>query len=253
MSIEIHLSRNVALVTGANSPIGLAIASKLKKAGAELILAVHNNDDNVKSFTNSVPATILSADLRNPHEVEKLISGTLKVSNQLDIIVNNAALQNVENLSEIDADSWDAVLETNLRSIHLVMRAALPALEKSENASVVNVVSIEGHQPARGHSHYSTSKAGLLMLTKSAALEYADLGIRVNSVSPGLIDDGNLKDRWPEGIDRWLDSAPLGRVVTPEDIAGLAIFLSSRAGAYTIGEVITCDGGLVASAGHDLS
>jgi len=79
MSIEIDLSGNVALVTGANSPIGLAIASKLKKAGAELILAVHNNDDNVKSFTNSVPATILSADLRNPHEVEKLISGTLKV------------------------------------------------------------------------------------------------------------------------------------------------------------------------------
>ena len=74
MSIEINLSGNVALVTGANSPIGLAIASELKKAGAELILAVHNNDDNVKSFTNSVPATILSADLRNPHEVEKLIS-----------------------------------------------------------------------------------------------------------------------------------------------------------------------------------
>ena len=135
MSIEIDLSGNVALVTGANSPIGLAIASKLKKAGAELILAVHNNDDNVKSFTNSVPATILSANLRNPHEVEKLISETLEVSNQLDIIVNNAALQNVENLSEIDADSGDAVLETNLRSIHLVMRAALPALEKSENAS----------------------------------------------------------------------------------------------------------------------
>ena len=248
MSIEIDLSGNVALVTGANSPIGLAIASKLKKAGAELILAVHNNDDNVKSFTNSVPATILSADLRNPHEVEKLISGTLKVSNQLDIIVNNAALQNVENLSEIDADSWDAVLETNLRSIHLVMRAALPALEKSENATVVNVVSIEGHQPARGHSHYSTSKAGLLMLTKSAALEYADLGIRVNSVSPGLIDDGNLKDRWPEGIDRWLDSAPLGRVGAPEDIADAVVFLSSSLAQWITGSDLLVDGGISTNA-----
>ena len=248
MSIEIDLSGNVALVTGANSPIGLAIASKLKKAGAELILAVHNNDDNVKSFTKSVPARILSADLRNPHEVEKLISGTLKVSNQLDIIVNNAALQNVENLSEIDADSWDAVLETNLRSIHLVMRAALPALEKSENASVVNVVSIEGHQPARGHSHYSTSKAGLLMLTKSAALEYADLGIRVNSVSPGLIDDGNLKDRWPEGIDRGVDSAPLGRVGTPEDIAGAVVFLSSSLAQWITGSDLLVDGGISTNA-----
>ena len=185
MSIEINLSGNVALVTGANSPIGLAIASELKKAGAELILAVNNNDANAKSFTNSVPATILSADLRNPQEVEKLIAETFDINHQLDIVVNNAAIQNVENISEIDSDSWDAVLETNLRSVHLVMRAALPALEKSKNASVVNIVSIEGHQPARGHSHYSTSKAALLMLTKSAALEYANLGIRVNSVSPG--------------------------------------------------------------------
>ncbi len=131
MSIEIDLSGNVALVTGANSPIGLAIASELKEAGAELILAIHNSDDDVKTLASSIPATILSADLRNSREVEGLISETLETGNQLDIIVNNAALQNVENLVETDSDSWDAVLETNLRSVHLLMRAAIPALEKS--------------------------------------------------------------------------------------------------------------------------
>ena len=110
MSVEIDLSGNVALVTGANSPIGLAIASGLKEAGAELILATHNNDKDVKMLTSSIPATILSADLRDPHEVEGLISETLEATNQLDIIVNNAALQNVEKLVEIDSDSWDAVL-----------------------------------------------------------------------------------------------------------------------------------------------
>ena len=248
MSIEINLSGNVALVTGANSPIGLAIASELKKAGAELILAVNNNDANAKSFTNSVPATILSADLRNPQEVEKLIAETFDINHQLDIVVNNAAIQNVENLSEIDSDSWDAVLETNLRSVHLVMRAALPALEKSKNASVVNIVSIEGHQPARGHSHYSTSKAALLMLTKSAALEYANLGIRVNSVSPGLIDDGNLKERWPEGLDRWLNSAPLGRVGGPKDIADAVVFLSSPMASWVTGSDLVVDGGISTNA-----
>ena len=248
MSIEINLSGNVALVTGANSPIGLAIASELKKAGAELILAVNNNDANVKSFTNSVPATILSADLRNPQEVEKLIAETFDINHQLDIVVNNAAIQNVENLSEIDSDSWDAVLETNLRSVHLVMRAALPALEKSKNASVVNIVSIEGHQPARGHSHYSASKAALLMLTKSAALEYANLGIRVNSVSPGLIDDGNLKERWPEGLDRWLNSAPLGRVGDPKDIADAVVFLSSPMASWVTGSDLVVDGGISTNA-----
>ena len=248
MSIEIDLSGNVALVTGANSPIGLAIASELKKAGADLILAVNNNDANAKSFTNSVPATILSADLRNPQEVEKLIAETFDINHQLDIVVNNAAIQNVENLSEIDSDSWDAVLETNLRSVHLVMRAALPALEKSKNASVVNIVSIEGHQPARGHSHYSTSKAALLMLTKSAALEYANLGIRVNSVSPGLIDDGNLKERWPEGLDRWLNSVPLGRVGDPKDIADAVVFLSSPMASWVTGSDLVVDGGISTNA-----
>ena len=128
------------------------------------------------------------------------------------------------------------------------MRAAIPVLEKSANASIVNIASIEGHQPARGHSHYSTSKAGLLMLTKSAALEYADLGIRVNSVSPGLIDDGNLKDRWPEGIDRWLDSAPLSRVGTPEDIAGAVVFLSSSLAHWITGSDLLVDGGISTNA-----
>jgi NAD(P)-dependent dehydrogenase (short-subunit alcohol dehydrogenase family) len=248
MSVEIDLSGNVALVTGANSPIGLAIASELKKAGAELVLATHNSNDNVKSLTNSIPAKILSADLRNPHEIEKLIFETFEINNQLDIIVNNAALQNVQKLSEINSDNWDAVLETNLRSIHLLMRAAIPALGKSKNASVVNVASIEGHQPARGHSHYSTSKAGLLMLTKSAALEYADFGIRVNSVSPGLIDDGNLKERWPEGLDRWLDSVPLGRVGTPRDIADAVVFLSSPMARWITGSDLLVDGGVSTNA-----
>ena len=247
MSIEIDLSGNVALVTGANSPIGLAVSSELKKAGADLVLTTHNNDDNVKSFINSIPATILNADLRNPQEVEKLISETFDINKQLDIIVNNAALQNVENLNEIDSDSWDAVLETNLRSIHLLMRAAIPTLEKSNNASVVNIASIEGHHPARGHSHYSTSKAGLLMLTKSAALEYADFGIRVNSVSPGLIDDGNLKERWPEGLNRWLDSAPLRRAGSPKDVANAVVFLSSPMASWITGSDLVVDGGVSTS------
>ena len=244
MSVEIDLSGNVALVTGANSPIGLAIASGLKEAGAELILATHNNDKDVKMLTSSIPATILSADLRDPHEVERLISETLEATNQLDIIVNNAALQNVEKLVEIDSDSWDAVLETNLRSVHLLMRAAIPALEKSANASIVNIASIEGHQPAKSHSHYSASKAGLLMLTKSAALEYADFGIRINSVSPGLIDDGNLKKRWPEGFKRWLDSVPLGRAGTPKDVADAVIFLSSPMARWITGSDLVVDGGV---------
>ena len=126
--------------------------------------------------------------------------------------------------------------------------ACFTCLEKSKNASVVNIVSIEGHQPARGHSHYSTSKAALLKLTKSAALEYANLGIRVNSVSPGLIDDGNLKERWPEGLDRWFNSAPLGRVGDPKDIADAVVFLSSPMASWVTGSDLVVDGGISTNA-----
>ena len=128
------------------------------------------------------------------------------------------------------------------------MRAAIPVLEKSDHASIVNVASIEGHQPARGHSHYSTSKAGLLMLTKSAALEYADFGVRVNSVSPGLIDDGNLEERWPEGLNRWLDSVPLGRAGSPKDVADAVIFLSSPMARWITGSDLVVDGGISTNA-----
>ena len=244
MSVDIDLRGNVALVTGANSSIGTAIASKLEEAGAEVVRAIHNNTDNLESFYGSVPEKTLSADLRNPEEIENLISETLEICNQLDFIVNNAALQNVENISEIDSAKWDAVLETNLRSIHLVMRSAASALSKSKNPSIINVASIEAHQPAIGHSHYSTSKAALLMLTKSAALEYSDFGIRVNSVSPGLIDDGNLEDRWPEGVHRWLSSVPLKRVGDPSDVADAVLFLTSPMARWITGSDLIVDGGV---------
>ena len=112
----------------------------------------------------------------------------------------------------------------------------------------MNIASIEGHQPAKGHSHYSTSKAGLLMLTKSAALEYADFGIRVNSVSPGLIDDGNLEERWPEGLNRWLNSVPLGRAGSPKDVADAVIFLSSPMARWITGSDLVVDGGVSTNA-----
>ena len=244
MTLSIDLQGNVALVTGANSPIGLAIASNLEEAGAQVVLATHNNTDNLESFYGSIPEKVLSADLRSPESIENLISETLAITNQLDLIVNNAALQNVVNLFEIDSQEWDAVLETNLRSIHLIMKEARQALSESRNPSIVNIASIEAHQPPKGHSHYSDSKAALLMLTKSAALEYSNFGIRVNSVSPGLIDDGHLKDRWPEGVDRWLRSAPLEKMGDPNDVANAVVFLASPMASWITGADLIVDGGI---------
>ena len=100
-------------------------------------------------------------------------------------------------------------------------------------------------QPAPGHGHYAAAKAALVMLTRSAALEYGPRGIRVNSVSPGLIDDGSLSDRWPEGVERWLVAAPLGRLGTPEDVAGAVAFLASPQASWISGTDLVVDGGVM--------
>ena len=145
--------------------------------------------------------------------------------------------------------AWDAVLDVNLRAIHLLVRAAADALAANggeQGGSVVNVASIEAHQPAPGHGHYAAAKAALVMLTRSAALEYGTRAIRVNSVSPGLVDDGGLSDRWPEGVERWLAAAPLGRLGTPEDVAEAVAFLASPQATWISGTDLVVDGGVLA-------
>ena len=241
-----RLDGRVALVTGANSPIGVAIATRLAARGAEVLLGVHRATDRVSALADELGTRCLTADLARDDGPESLIDQALAVHGRLDILVNNAAMQTVEPLADIDAAAWDAVLDVNLRAVHLLVRASADALAEGEQGAVVNVASIEAHQPAPGHGHYASAKAALVMLTRSAALEYGTRGIRVNSVSPGLIDDGALADRWPEGVQRWLAAAPLGRLGTPEDVADAVAFLASPLAAWISGTDLVVDGGVLA-------
>ena len=116
--------------------------------------------------------------------------------------------------------------------------------EQGSSAAVINISSIEGSRPAPGHGHYSTSKAALEMLTKSAALEFGPIGLRVNAIAPGLIWRDGIEEGWPEGVKAWNAAAPLGRLVQPDDIANAVVFLSSDAAASITGIVLTIDCGL---------
>jgi 3-oxoacyl-[acyl-carrier protein] reductase len=189
-------------------------------------------------------APLLVADLNDPSSAERLIQESLTHEGQIDVLVNNAARQPVEPLVSTTAEVWDEVLDTNLRAVHMLMRAASEPLSQTAG-SVVNVASVEAHQPAVGHGHYATSKAGLVMLTRAAALEYGPVGVRVNSVSPGLIDDGTLADRWPEGVERWLAVTPLGRLGTPDDVADAVAFLASAQARWVTGADLVVDGGVL--------
>ena len=243
---RLRLDERVALITGANSPIGAAIARRLAAAGAQVVLGAHREPDRVEPLATDLGAPMLVADLTDPSSADRLVDEPVEVAGQLDVLVNNAALQTVEPLASTTAEAWDEVLDTNLRAAHLMMRAALGPLSGNDGGAVVNVASVEAHQPAAGHGHYAVSKAGLVMLTRAAALEYGPAGVRVNSGAPGLIDDGTLAERGPDGVERWLAAAPLRRIGTPGDVADAVIFLASPMARWVTGADLVVDGGILA-------
>jgi NAD(P)-dependent dehydrogenase (short-subunit alcohol dehydrogenase family) len=161
------------------------------------------------------------------------------------MVVNNAAAQPVTGIEDMSYEEWRAMLAANLDGAFLVTQRAARAWAGTGGA-IVNIASTEALDPAVGHAHYATSKAGLVMLSRAAALEMGAAGIRVNCVSPGLIDKDGLADEWPDGVARWLDRAPLGRLGTPQDVADAVLFLLSPAARWISGTNLVVDGGMSA-------
>lgn len=246
------LSGRKALVTGASGNIGRGIAMRLAEAGATVIVHYrHDVDgaartvDNIKTAGGS--ARVVQADLSSGVAVSKLFAQLDDAGGIVDLVVNNAAIQPVADLADISADEWQSVMSANLESAFLVTQAAVRRMrEHGAAGAIVNIASIEGSDPAAGHSHYATSKAGLIMFTRACALEYGGDGIRVNAVSPGLIDRHGLTESWADGVARWQDKAPLGRLGHAGDVADAVLFLLSPAARWISGADLKVDGGMSA-------
>ncbi|MCO4812619.1 MAG: SDR family oxidoreductase [Gammaproteobacteria bacterium] len=236
-----NLAGETVLVTGASGNIGRGIALRLAESGASVIVHCHRNKagaDQLAAELGGVSA--VQADLAEEAAVDALF-GELAPT----MIVNNAATQLVQSLGDMDYEHWRTMLATNLDAAFLVMRRAARAWV-GRGGAIVNIASIEALDPAVGHGHYATSKAGLVMLSRAAALEFGSAGIRVNCVSPGLIDREGLARDWPDGVSRWCDRAPLGRLGTPKDVADAVLFLLSPAARWISGTNLVVDGGMSA-------
>jgi 3-oxoacyl-[acyl-carrier protein] reductase len=164
---------------------------------------------------------------------------------RLDNLVNNAGIQPVEELADMPAASWRLMFEANLTSAFSCTQAAARVMRET-GGSVTHIASIEAARPAPGHAHYAAAKAALVMHARAAALEYGPLGIRVNTVSPGLVDRPGLAGSWPEGVERWHRAAPLGRLGEPADVGNACVFLASPMAAWITGHDLTVDGGVSA-------
>ena len=234
----------VVLVTGASGGIGAGLARRFAGAGARVAVHYHANRPGAETLAAEIGGAAFGADLSAEPGCEGLMAAVAEELGPVDHLINNAGLQPVKGFSEIDGRDIAEMMAANLAAPTLLTRALARAGRK---ASVVNIASIEGLQPAAGHSHYAASKAALIMATRAAALELGTKGIRVNSISPGLIDTGGLEANWPEGVKRWRDVVPLGRLGRPEDIADAALFLCSEAAGWITGANLVVDGGVLSA------
>ena len=250
-----RLEGKVALITGAGSGIGEATALLFAKEGAKIVVAdwvAEGADAVVRTIKSSGgQATFVKSDVSRSNNVKNMVEATLTTYGSIDILFNNAGVQPpVVLTTDISEEDWDKVIDINLKGVFLGMKYAIPEMIKRGGGTIINTASICSFVVLTYMAAYSASKAGVVMLTKSAAIEYVKDNIRVSCVCPAPVDTAlgrqvRSDPNWPiaEPTRR---SAPIGRRAAPEDIAKAVLFLASDESAYITGTALMVDGGWTA-------
>jgi 3-oxoacyl-[acyl-carrier protein] reductase len=237
----------VALVTGASRGIGRAIAVKLAGAGATVVAAARGT--NAAGTVDAIAsdggrADAIALDVTDDAAVVAAIAGILERHGKIDILVNNAGITRDQLVLRMKRDDWDAVLATNLTAAYTCAQAVLKPMVKQRYGRIVNVTSVVGQSGNAGQANYAASKAGLIGLTKSLALEVASRNITVNAVAPGLIDTDMTRAISGGAHDDWAAKIPLKRIGSSDDVAAAVAFLASDAASYITGQVLAVNGGM---------
>ena len=239
----------VALVTGASQGIGRACALELARSGARLALVARNREklEQVAGEITSQggQARAFPADVAQEDAIQAMAKAVLAEFGKIDILVNNAGITADQLLLRMKRADWDAVLNTNLTAAYLSMQQAIPSMLKQRWGRIVNITSIFGQMGQAGQANYAAAKAGLIGLTLAIAREVGSRNITCNAVAPGFIETAMTSTLSDEIRRRALQSIPLGRVGTPEEVAGCVAFLASEKASYITGHVLNVNGGML--------
>jgi len=242
-----NLTGKVAVVTGANTGIGQAIAVALAEAGADVALAGRSRADETAEQVRAAGrrAALIDADLSSTAPIQAVVDETLLALGGLDILVNNAGIIRRADAVEFSEADWDAVIDTNLKSLFFLCQAAGKHMVAQGSGKIVNIASLLSFQGGIRVPSYAAAKSGVAGLTKALANEWAGRGVNVNAIAPGYIATNNTAAlQADETRNRQiLERIPAGRWGDPKDIAGAAVFLSSSAADYVNGHVLAVDGG----------
>lgn len=240
--MSLRLDGKITIVTGGLSGIGEAIARRMVNEGAVVIAA----DVTSKETTLGSGALQLGVDVRDPVSVEAMIRTVVSRFGRLDCLVNSAGIGKDIPFLETTLETFDRIIDVNLRGSFVVGQAAARAMTKT-GGSIVNVASVSGIRGNAGRAAYGASKAGVILLSQVMAIDLASLGIRVNVLAPGPVETPLVSQMHSEKHRRgWVDHTPLHRYAHPDEIAGAAVFLCSDDASFVTGHVMVVDGGFLA-------
>ena len=241
------MKRKVAVVTGASRGIGLEIAKTLAAQGARVaVISTQERPEIAEQIAQETGSEVKSfaCDVSDADQVAATFKAILEAFGQVDILVNNAGITRDGLMMRMKDADFDDVIRTNLRSAFLCTRAVARHMMGRRSGRIVNMASINGIRAQAGQANYAASKAGIIGLTKTNAMEFAARGITVNAVAPGFIGTDMTAKIAPEALEKYKNAIPVQRIGEPKDVANAVAFLVSDEASYITGQVLGVDGGL---------
>ena len=247
-----RLEGKVSIVTGASRGIGRGIAVRLAQEGAKVVINHRGSAEGAEETARLIreaggEALVVQADVSRLDEAQRLVQETINAFGQVDVLVNNAGTTRDTLLMMMKEDQWDVVVDTNLKSVFSCCKAVARPMVKRKSGRIINISSVSGLAGQGGQTNYAASKAGVIAFSKSLAKELGSRNITVNVVAPGFVPTALTEGILAEGdnLQRAVEATPLGRLGTPEDVAGAVVFFASDDASFITGQVLSVDGGLV--------